>query len=193
MNTEYTEMMYSKIIKRIIGEGARSNKFVLRFNNLGTYARDLNFICISSKIPSIQAVTANYKYKGHDIEIPIGAKYTSDWSADFYVDEEHKIKTFFEDWIEMFDTRGENISMTGKSFSYARIPNGTLLQDFTSTVDIEQYPFDTDLITESNSPTATYRLYNVFPKSMQEISLDENDSLEKLNVTFGFSYFERLD
>lgn len=186
-------MMYSRIIKHIIGNGARSNKFVVIFNDLGNYAKDLNFICTSSKIPSIQTVTSDYKYKGHAISVPIGAKYTTDWSADFYVDEDHNIKKFFEDWIESYDTKGENISMSGKPFMYPLTPNGFPVLTKTCTVDIEQYPFDVDLIIENKSPSAIYRLYNVFPKSIQEISLDENDSLEKLNVTFGFSYFERID
>lgn len=185
-------MMYSKILKRIIGNGARSNKFVVIFNDLGNYARDLNFICTSSKLPTLQTVTVDYKYKGHSISVPVGAKYSSDWSADFYVDDDHKIKTFFEDWIEMYDTRGENISMSGKPFNFAKIPNGSALSNFTCTVDIEQYPFDCDLVSGYGSPLAVYRLYNVFPKSLPEIQLDENDSLEKLSVTFGYSYFERL-
>lgn len=185
-------MMYSKIIKRIIGDGARTNKFVVRFNDLGSYARDLNFTCISTRIPSLTAATVNYKYKGHEIEIPVGAKYGSDWSADFYMDEGHRIKKFFDDWIEMYDTRGENISMSGKAYKPATAPDGSTLQSFTCTVDIEQYPFDADLINDAGVPSAIYRIYNVFPKSTQEISLDDNDSLEKLSVTFGYSYYERI-
>ena len=185
-------MNYSRLIKRIIGDGARTNKFTVRFNDLGDYARDLNFICVSSKLPSIQTVTADYKYKGHTVVIPVGAKYSSDWSADFYVDENHSIIKFFSDWIESYDTRGENISMSGKPFSYASIPNGERMTDFTCTVDIEQYPFDSDLLHSSGSPSAKYRLYNVFPISMQDIMFDENDTIEKLNVTFKYSYYERL-
>lgn len=185
-------MNYSRLIKRIIGDGSRTNKYTVRFNDFGDYARDLNFICTSTKIPFIQTVTADYKYKGHTITIPVGAKYSNDWSAEFYVDDSHKIVKFFCDWIEMFDTRGENTSMTGKSFSFAQIPNGEKMNDFTCTVDIEQYPFDSDLLHDAGQSSAKYRLYNVYPVSMTDISLDDNDTIEKLNVTFKFSYFDRL-
>lgn len=185
-------MNYSRLIKNVIGNGARSNKFVVRFNDLGNYARDLNFICTSSKIPSVQTITTDYKYKGHSITVPIGTRYNTDWSADFFVDEEHRIKTFFEEWIEMFDARGKNISMLGKDFKFVDIPNSGTMSDFTCTVDVEQYDFDTELLRENQTPKIIYRLYNVFPTAVQDISLDENDSLEKINVSFKYSYFERI-
>lgn len=184
--------MYSRKIRNILGDISRTNKFVVRFNDLGSYARDLDFTCTSTSIPSVQATTVDYKYKGHVLTLPAGVKYGSTWTATFYVDERHLVKKFFEDWIEMFDTRGEGISMSGKPFNFANVPHSGSMTDFTATVDIEQYDFNTDLISEVGTPLAVYRLYNVFPTSVPEIQLGSEDGFETLNVSFSYSYFERI-
>lgn len=185
-------MSYSRILRRIIGDGARSNRFAVKFNDFGNFAKDLNFICTSASLPSIQTTTADYKYKGHSVTVPIGCKYVTDLTMDFYLDEEHKIKKFFDEWIEMYDTRGENISMSGKQFQFVKMPNGDNVNDFTCTVDIEQFTFDENMLNINAIPSVRYRLYNVFPTNVGSISLDDNDSIEKLQVTFKFSYYERI-
>lgn len=196
---------YSKLIRAAIGDGARSNKFnvIFSFQSSGGFEKELAISCKSSSYPDIKAKTADFKYKGHIIPIYISSVYGNDWDAEFYMDPTHKLKRFFDSWVEFYDGRGEGITMrdVGARQGTIFLPNGEPLfpnldnkGDLTVTARIYQFDFDAEITPETtDGATAKYVLYNVFPSGIDKISVGENDDFLTLKVNFKYSYFERED
>lgn len=190
------KMLYTKFIDKALGDGSRSNKYDVFFSiDGGQFDKRLSILCQTTKLPAITADTVEYKYKGKSIPLPIGYSYGQEWECNFLLDDNHEIKKFFEEWIERYSTRRENVTYTGKEFSNVRIPGGGTFNKNTIDVKIVQYNFKAEInpynSNESNA-TAVYVLHNVFPVSTSDISYGTDDEIETLTVTFKYSHFERV-
>lgn len=192
---------FSKMLRKTIGNGARSNKFNVIFNfkdNKG-FEKKLSLTCKSCDYPNISTKTFDFKYKGQVIPIPLSSNYDHDWNAEFFLGENHQVKDFFDDWMIVYNARGENSSMSGINFKdKIKLADGSVFSSFndnffTVDVDIYQFDFETNILPDTiEGATAHYKLYNVFPISVMKLSTSENDDILTAKVNFRYSYFERF-
>lgn len=192
---------FSKLLRNAIGNGARGNKFNVIFNFKGSnnFEKKLAITCKSCDYPTIKTKTVDFKYKGQTIPIPLSANFDHEWNAEFYMNEKHNIKNFFDEWMLVYHSRGKDSSMTDDNFKdRIKLSDGSIFSSFndsffTVNVDILQFPFETNILPDTiDGATARYRLYNVFPTDVMKISAGESDELLTAKVSFKYSYFERF-
>lgn len=192
---------YSKLLRKAIGNGARSNKFnvVFNFKDSNNFEKKLAITCKSCDYPSIKTNSFDFKYRGRAIPIPLSSNFDHDWTAEFYLDESHLIREFFDEWMLIYHSRGEYSSMTGENFKKKiNLSDGSIFSSFdddffTVSVDIYQFPFETNILPETiEGATAHYKLYNVFPTDVQKLSAGDADGIMTVKVSFKYSYFERI-
>ena len=188
---------YAKLLRKAIGDGARSNKYNVVFNINGSsdFQKRLSATCKSCGSPGAKAKTMDFKYKGFTIPLPLNSETNHDWDADFYLDENHDIKKFFDDWILAYGARGQYTSANGEDFvKTIKIPNGTIsFNDPYMTVDVDLYQFDfnANIMPDTVSGwTAHYVLHNVFPISTTDPQYSDQDEMMTVKVQFKYSYFE---
>jgi hypothetical protein len=87
-----------------------------------------------------------------------------------------EFRSFFENWQSLI------LDVRNNGRYYA----DEILKD--AYVDIEQLDNEGEIL-------VTYRYHSAYPKNISQIdlSMDTNDSVEEFTVTFGFSYWERLE
>lgn len=189
-------MQLSKFFEKALGDGARTNKFDVFFSIDGSqFDKRLSLLLQSTSLPSVTTSVIEYKYKGKTIPIPISCDYTQEWECTFLVDDNHDIKTFFENWIELYSLRAEDMSFTGKQSDYINIPGGGKFDKTTINVRVTQYNFNAEVnpfTSNEHNITAEYMIYNVFPVSVSPLKYDTEDEIQTITVAFKFSHFERI-
>ncbi len=188
---------YAKLLRSAIGDGARANKFNIIFNLNGPvdFQRKLTIACSSCGVPGIKSRPYDFKFKGVSIPLPLASETSHDWNADFYLDENHEIKKFFDDWINAFQARGQYSSADGKDFIRTlKTPDGEIsFSDpyMTIDVDVYQFGFDVSILPDTvEGWTAHYKIHNVFPIAFTEPAFADQDEILSLKVQFKYSYFE---
>lgn len=141
-------------------------------------AHDINrlkFYAQSATIPDRTFNEIVIKYYGMDFKLA-GGEVTQDLTISFIADSDWKNRNVFEIWTNKINNRSNSVK------GYA----AELFGDDTYIV-VEQLGADGALI-------ASYIFYNVFPKALDgmELNMETLDSVSTFQVTFSYSYWERL-
>lgn len=174
--------VYQTKINRILGDGARATKFAITgITDPFDTNQDKYLIIKTAQFPGKFHDVIDFKYKGRNIPIKGQTRYDNTWSCSFYLEESHDLRDMFMNWIEALD---QQHNMSGS------LPRGVIVaknrfnfSTYTSTITLVQVNFDDD-----TQPTASYQLYNAFPKSISAIELDYSNTGTILEYTVEFSY-----
>lgn len=187
-------MNYRKMLEGALNQGARSTKWnVIIPDASGRNDVTLSLLAKDITLPGLGVKTITMKYKGRDIPIAGQVKESGTFNITFLVDQEHKVRKYFEDWLLRFNARGYQSSFVDAAYESqlkASIGDeGNLYRNIT----IMQYPFDTDIDPDTKTePTAQYTLYGSFPTDIGEFSYsNDNESIFDLKVTFTCCYYQR--
>jgi len=164
-------------LKKTLGMGARSNKYkiILSSPSGGPDGEEINTLAKSTTIPGRSFNDIQVWYQGRLITVAGDAQYDSTWSVTFLDDEKHSLRTKFNNWMEFIDSVKNDKRISTDNPSYM------------TSVKLSQ------LSSVTGYPTATYELYDVYPKSMSDISFsDDNSSLIEFTIEFNFSYWEKI-
>lgn len=124
--------------------------------------------CESTSLPGFNVATTPIRTYGEFREMPYEPIYEN-INATFYVDRQMTVKKYFDDWM---------LNIYNPVTRHANYYN-----DYTCTIDIYQYD-------QANNTTYAVRLYDVYPKSIGAMALDNNSrDIHKITVAFNYRYW----
>lgn len=164
-------------LKTTLGLGARANKYRIIINPKGggPSGAFVDTLAKNTTIPARGFADISLYVQGRLINIAGEAEYDGTWSVTFMDTQEHTLRGKFNDWMNFID-------------NYATHNRGaTDHNSYMGTATVQQ------LNTATNEPTASYELYNLYPKSMSEISLsDDSQELVEFTVDFNYSHWTKI-
>lgn len=161
---------------------AKGNRFSVYFTTPKSLASNRNFtpnfnrnialFCNRVEMPGISVSSTPIRTTGEVRNIVFDRNFES-FSISFYADSSMQAKYFFDEWINSIQDRDSRV------FSYYDeyvIP--------VMTVDMEA---------KDNVPRYRVRMYEVYPKSVSAITLDQaNNGVVEINVTFEYKYWSSI-
>lgn len=167
-------------LKNALGIGARANKYRVYFSfpsavtpMPGIDTEMLSLLCNKcSGFPQSEVSQSEIWVAGRKLILPKQADSNGgDWTADFYNDEEHKIRNSFVKWLRAIDHMPTNTSVG--------MPSSVMTNLRVAQLD------------SANNETVVFNFYNVFVKSVSGFEFDGTSAAdpETFTVTFTYSYF----
>lgn len=161
-------------IKRVLKGGSRATKYAVYFtlpsaiDNL-IELQDLNCLAKATTFPSMTIGQIEAWIQGRKLPLPGDTSYTTNWNVTLYMDNAHKVRKQFVEWMSKIDNFEEN--------RHSGLPNELMVQ--MSVVQLDSL----------EKPVAVYTFKNVFPMEIGEVSVgaDTIDTLQEFDVTFSFS------
>lgn len=170
-----------KLSKALKGDGARQTKFDAYILLGDSLENEQNFLALvkTAQFPSISSESIPYKYKGRTFPIRGNAKYSNSWTCELYLQEDHELKLFLEQWMHQ-----------GSQSKYYQSEDTNTLKIRESgiykTIQVIQRTFD------DSEKTVVYELKNVVPKTINQINVDYSQvgTVLTMTVEFSFSHYE---
>jgi len=162
-------------LKRNLGMGARTNRYkIILVSPTFQNSEILDVMAKEANLPGRSFNDVEVWVQGRLITVAGDSDYAGTWNITFLDSEEHFIRGVIQDWMEYIDSVKQHDRGAGAYMDY--MTNCKFQQ--LSTVD--------------NSVKAEYELYDVYPKSISEISYsDENSGLVEFSAEFNFSHYSR--
>ena len=134
-------------------------------------SRDVMMLCESVNLPGLNIFTNELRVFGESRSTPYSVSY-SEISMNFLLDKNMKVRQYFEDWTnQVFDRSTRELGY---------------YTDYTK--DIEIYVSD-----KEGKPVHAVKLYQCFPKSIGDVSLDYNSrDILRVPVTIQYKYWENM-
>lgn len=174
-------MSLERFKEEVKGKGlAKSNRFIVEFGLPELIQKDMfnlevvQLFCESASIPGVNIATQPNRSFGEQREIPYDRNFEP-ITMNFYVDSAMVIKDFFDNWV------GSIINPTSRTINY--------YNQYTTDILIS-------VLNNNNEQTYSIGLYEAYPKTIQAISLDNNNKdVMKVAVTFNYKHHSavRLD
>ncbi len=137
-------------------------------------------LCKSIKVPDISMETMDMKFKGHTIKIPGRVQQEQTIELTMYLDENHRLRQVFNDWINGMDNRNPAINSIGSSnLQNALYPFGNLI--------IKARTFD-----ETNAEPMNYFIEGVYPISVSGPEFGSAAVAEVSEFTVTLAYYRFL-
>ncbi len=164
-------------------DGARPNLFEvsLILPAILGYAdanQKLSFTCKSASIPGSTVGTVMLQYFGREVKLA-GNRTFAPWTVTVLNDEDWKVRTGFEKWLNALNSHigNQRLSGAGNSLGYS------------VDASVNQYA------KTGGGAIATYKFVGLFPTDLSQIDLDwgANDTIEEFTVTFDYQYWSRTD
>lgn len=172
-----------------LGDAARATKFAITGITDPFDTNSEHYLIIkTAQFPGKFHDVIDFKYKGRNIPIKGQIRYDNTWTCTFYLEESHKLRFMFMDWIEALEQKhnmSKGLTDTVWNGRTKLAQNG-----YASTITLVQFNFD-----DETQHTATYQLHNACPKSVSSVELDYSNvgTVLEYTVEFSFSHFEYSD
>jgi len=161
-------------MKKAIGGGARSNKYRVYLN--GKLGDDItaDLLCKSSSFPGKTIGEIEVWNQGRKLLIPGDTSFTNEWTLTFYNTEDHKLRLEVIKWMKQIDNFQTN-------------KHANTVGDVSTEMKVFQIKAD-------GSEGQGYIFYNVFPKDVGEITIEDDaaDAIEEFDVSFSFTNWETI-
>lgn len=161
-------------LKNALGAGARPNKYRVNFSipTAVPTKSDLSVadaLCKSSTFPSMTIGQIEVFNQGRKLVIPGDTTYTTTWTLEFYLTEDHALRKDLISWMKSSDHFQNN--------QHSGNPTAVLGE-----MSVEQ-------LDSAGNPTVKYTFHNVFVQEVAEVSLadDTQDTAQTFSVTFSFT------
>lgn len=161
-------------IKRVLKGGSRATKYAVYFTLPSAIdslieLQDLNCLAKATTFPSMTIGQIEAWIQGRKLPLPGDTSYTTQWNVTLYMDNAHKVRKQFVEWMQKIDNFEDN--------KHSGLPNELMVQ--MSVVQLDSL----------EKPVAVYTFKNVFPSEIGEVSVgaDTIDTLQEFDVTFSFS------
>ena len=137
----------------------------------GTSIDEFRFKCKTASFPASEITANEVAYMGRTINIP-GNRESQQWTTEVYNDEDHELRAFLLDWLNMLNGHENNKRST--EFS--------TLSQYTGTLSVMQHA------KTAEETTNTVKFHNAWPSSGGEITLDwETNEIQTYEITWEFS------
>jgi hypothetical protein len=193
---------FQTLLATVLGDGARPAKFMVNICNIPgeiqkNTQENISVLCKGAIFPGKSLTTIPFEYKGRTIQVPSHVKYEQTFELSFYLEETHKLRILFMDWIQGFDKSYESY-YTGSGTSSKTTGNdiniGSKLtesiRDFKTekekmtSIKVSQLDFDLKL------KTAEYIFHNCYPTQVSSVTVDSSQvgAILEYSVTFAYSH-----
>lgn len=142
--------------------------------NAGSPSPLFQFMCKGASLPGTTVNSIIVPYMGRDFKVA-GDRTFADWNVQVTNDENFAIRNAFEKWMNAINSHEGNV----------RIPT---VNGYFATADIYQ-------LSTTGAILKKYRMHNLFPSDVSEISVgfDQNDVIEEFTVNFAYSHWTSPD
>ena len=161
-------------LKNALGAAARPNKYRVNFSIPASVPvkSDLSVadaLCKASVFPSVTIGQIEVWNQGRKLVIPGDTSYTTTWTLEFYLTEDHALRKDLLSWMKASDHFQNN--------QHSGNPSAILGE-----MSVEQ-------LDSAGNPTVKYTFHNVFVQEIAEVSLadDTPDTAQTFSVTFSFT------
>ena len=161
-------------------DGARPNLFKVVYGTASaagqfTPGEDFEMFCRATSIPGTTIGQVVVPYFGREVKFA-GNRTFADWSVTVINDEDFKVRSVMEKWMNSINLHTAN----------SRVGGGTGTKGYYSTATVHQLSKST-----IGNTTRSYTFQQMFPTDLSEITLDwgDNDSIQEFTVTFAYDFW----
>jgi len=153
----------------LIGAGPRANRFKVFIPRLPS---GQEFLIHAASLPQQQIGESSITYQGMVIKLA-GDRTFETWGTSVYNDNDFSVRTAVEQWMQEIVPLDASSGTIG--FDY--------MEDRATVSQLDR----------ADNIIATYEFFNMWPSTLAAITLDSSgaDDVEKFDVTWSYSHFER--
>lgn len=157
-------------IQDVVGDLARGNLFEVEIPYLG---ENFKFVCNASSLPPSTLQNVPVGYMNRKIGYAGDREY-GDWTLNVYNDESQSVRRLLLEWSDLIQAHGRQIV-------------GAQASEYKQTAFVRQF-------NRAGEKTAEFKMTGAYPITVGEIALswDDNNTVEKFEVTMHIDWFEPL-
>ena len=186
MATSRENKTLSQFKSKLIGGGARPNLFEVELTTLPAGiswdAEIFRYLCKAAALPASNIAQIDIPFRGRIFKVA-GDRTFDVWQITVINDEDFKIRTAFEEWMDQISKLDNNMGATDPS---AYMTNATVFQLGRGSQASSQ-----DSNGSSNAVLKEYEFVDIFPTAISAIDLsyDTSDAIEEFTVDFQVQSF----
>ena len=186
MATSRENKNLSQFKSKLIGGGARPNLFEVELTTLPAGiswdAEIFRYMCKAAALPASNIAQIDVPFRGRIFKVA-GDRTFDVWQVTVINDEDFKIRTAFEGWMDQISKLDNNMGATDPS---AYMTNATVFQLGRGSQASSQ-----DSSGSSNAVLKEYEFVDIFPTAISAIDLsyDTSDAIEEFTVDFQVQSF----
>lgn len=185
--------------ERLAGGGARSNLFEVEIPSFpaplaslwktgaGQEIETFKFLCKTAALPASNIAQIDVPFRGRTLKVA-GDRTIDPWTVTVINDEDFKLRTAFELWMNSMSKLDNNTGATNPS-SYM---TDAFVHQLGRGAGERFSRTNSDIADDSQiTPLRSYKFYDIFPTNVAEIPLsyDTNNAIEEFSVTFQVQYW----
>ena len=189
MATSRENKTLSQFKSTLLGGGARPNLFEVELTTLPSGitwdAESFRYLCKAAALPASNIAQIDVPFRGRIFKVA-GDRTFDVWQITVINDEDFKIRTAFEEWMNQISKLDNNLGATDPS---AYMTNATVYQ-----LGRGSQNASTSNNGSSNSVLKEYEFVDIFPTAISAIDLsyDTSDAIEEFTVDFQVQSFNMV-
>ena len=186
MATSRENKTLSQFKSNLLGGGARPNLFEVELTTLPAgiqwEAEKFRYMCKAAALPASNIAQIDVPFRGRIFKVA-GDRTLDVWQITVINDEDFKIRTAFEGWMDLISKLDNNMGATNPS---AYMTNATVFQ-----LGRGSQKESRDNTGSSNAVLKEYEFIDIFPTAISAIDLsyDTSDAIEEFTVDFQVQTF----
>ena len=186
MATSRENKTLSQFKSTLLGGGARHNLFEVELTTLPSGiswdAEVFRYLCKAAALPASNIAQIDVPFRGRIFKVA-GDRTFDVWQITVINDEDFKIRSAFEEWMNQISKLDNNLGATDPS---AYMTNATVYQ-----LGRGSQKASTDNSGSSNAVLKEYEFVDIFPTAISAIDLsyDTSDAIEEFTVDFQVQSF----
>ena len=189
MATSRENKTLSQFKSTLLGGGARPNLFEVELTTLPSGitwdAEVFRYLCKAAALPASNIAQIDVPFRGRIFKVA-GDRTFDVWQVTVINDEDFKIRSAFEEWMNQISKLDNNMGATDPS---AYMTNATVYQLGRGSQKSSQ-----DATGSSNAVLKEYEFVDIFPTAISAIDLsyDTSDAIEEFTVDFQVQSFNMV-
>ena len=189
MATSRENKTLSQFKSTLLGGGARPNLFEVELTTLpggiSWAAEVFRYLCKAAALPASNIAQIDVPFRGRIFKVA-GDRTFDVWQVTVINDEDFKIRTAFEEWMEQISKLDNNLGATDPS---AYMTNATVFQ-----LGRGSQKESRDNSGSNNAVLKEYEFVDIFPTAISAIDLsyDTSDAIEEFTVDFQVQSFNMV-
>ena len=189
MATSRENKTLSQFKSTLLGGGARPNLFEVELTTLPSGiqwdAEVFRYLCKAAALPASNIAQIDVPFRGRIFKVA-GDRTFDVWQVTVINDEDFKIRTAFEEWMNQISKLDNNLGATDPS---AYMTNATVYQ-----LGRGSQKASTSNDGSSNAVLKEYEFVDIFPTAISAIDLsyDTSDAIEEFTVDFQVQSFNMV-
>jgi len=176
---------------KLVGGGARPNLFEVEFTtaavkNASNFDADVfKLLCKSASLPASNIAAIDVPFRGRIFKVA-GDRTVDTWTITVINDEDFKIRTAFEEWMQLIAHLKSNDGATQPNAYMSDAVVKQLGRGDTASSTDSKHDEDKQAVLK------TYKFVDMFPTNISAIDLsyDSGDTIEEFTVEFAVNNFE---